>query len=361
MSPRTSLVALVPLLFIATPSHAAPCALDTPAACFERGFELAESGSSEAIAWLESACESKAALGCVELGFQYIEGKLVERDTAKGFALSKRGCDLGSGQGCFNAAVYTRDGLGTARDDKAMKALAERACKLDHGAGCYLVGAIFGEGLGVEPDHKRSNVWLDKACRLDHDEACYVMGSRYRLGAHGVPKDAKRATQRLAKACELGQAEACDLLGAVIADGAPGYPTGGIAAAHPYFVRGCELGNELACSNQKLSAEALDEDTKPASRGSTALTLTSRVGQKVTARLSGGAPLAVGVEGEITKHVKELGFSFDLVIGTVRVTSVKSGVVTLLVLGDQSETVIDGKKVDHWKPGIALELKWKAR
>ncbi|MCC6620353.1 MAG: sel1 repeat family protein [Deltaproteobacteria bacterium] len=359
---RSFFVGLSSLVLLAAPARAEPCELATPSDCLQRGLELLQTDDPASVGFFVRACESKLPDACAQVGFLYMGSTVLARDDAQALAFSKRGCELGSGLGCNNAAVLTRDGRGAAPDAKVMKGFAERSCKLAHADGCYLLGAIYEEGVGgKKPDLKTANRHFERACELEDARSCETMGARYNYGALGAKKDAKLAAARWGRACDLGHSGACNDLGVGVAEGRAGFPAGGEEKALELFRRGCELAAESqACANRDLAVKALASKAAGAKEGTSELALGSRVGKKVTARLAGGPTPVVGAEGEVTKQVSQLGFTMDLVIGSVRVTAVAGGKVELEVLADQSEIVVDGKKVDHWVAGSALKLNWKA-
>jgi len=359
---------IVSSVFWLTPvARAEPCELPEPGDCLQRGLELMQAGDPASVGWFLRACESKLPDGCAQMGFLYMGGPLLARDDAQAFAFSVRACDLGSGLGCSNAAVLTRDGRGAAPDDVAMKKLAERACKLEHGDGCFLVAAIIEEGRAgaKKPDPAKAIPWLEKACDFEDARSCELLANRYLEGTNGARRDVAKAAARFERACALGSGEACNDLGVAIGSGTPGFPKGGHDKAREVFARGCELGHEHACNNMRLAAAqgpapaAAGSDAPGAREGTTELALDRRSGKALRARATGGAAPIVGAQGEVSKRVTQLGMTMNLVIGVVKITAIAGDKVELEVLSEQSEIIIDGKKVDHWTPGSALTLSWK--
>ncbi len=342
-------------------SAAEKCELPKPDDCLQRGIHLIEGQPADAAGgagWVAKACESGLAEGCAQLGFMHMTGLGVAQDDAAAYAHSKKACEIGSGLGCNNAAVLTRDSRGVARDNKQIAALAERSCTLEYGSGCYLAAATYDEAVGVKPNPHKSFDFMQKGCDLDDVASCEIVARRRLNGVGGAEKDVAKAAAAFEKTCQLGNAEICNSVGASHYKGNEGF-TGGVAKALSFFVKGCELGDAKSCENQKLIEAEAAQSSQAARSGKVEATLGARKGSKATLEVMGEAP-PVGSEGEIAKHVETAGFQITLVIGRVKVMKVTGKSVELEILEDKSEAVVDGKKVDHWVPGMALTLDWKA-
>jgi TPR repeat protein len=176
-------------------------------------------------------CESKDAVGCLELG----ELRLKDKDEAgalqaldAGCALKhkaacmlggknssnrsqalgrfQKGCNIGDAAACV-AGVATIDAMRTANepvDSATQNALLDRACNLGLGQVCTVLGV-----LSTESDVKLAASAFDRGCKAKEPTACLRLGELYKAGKVGKKKDKKKSKELFAKACELGLAEAC--------------------------------------------------------------------------------------------------------------------------------------------------------
>ncbi|MFK7927688.1 MAG: hypothetical protein AB8H79_05850 [Myxococcota bacterium] len=91
-----------------------------------------------------------------------------------------------------------------------------------------------------------------------------------------------------------------------------------------------------------------------------AFSLTSRRGNVVKMQITGGEVPKVGHSGTLSKRVvKQLGrmsMTAWVNIASVKVTNVTGGTVTLTIEEEQSIVMVNGQKVDHFKPGSQLRL-----
>jgi len=332
-------------------ARADACELATPKDCYKRGVELFKAGDAQAAGFFERACESGDAEGCTELGFMLMEGMLVERADGRSLAASQRACELGSGLGCNNAFVMVRDGRGTKRDDAELRRLADRACELGDGEGCFLSAAVHGEPIGGELDQKRSNTALDKSCKLEFGMACSVVANRLLEGSFGYAQDEARGVKMMARACETNSGDACNVVAGWMAGGERGLVRD-VEKALGLFARACELGDEEGCQNQKQLREKTAAGTLTAK-------LARRSSKRVLLNLVAGDAPPVGAVGEVTKDVATLGLRVALTLAKVVVKRVEGRTLELEVSEDLADITVDGKKVDHWKPGIPLTLSWQ--
>jgi|GEM_PF-2910365 len=348
---NTFAVTLVCSVLAGTATHAAPCELASPKACYERGVELFKAGDAEAAGFFDRACESGGAEGCTELGFMLMEGMLVQRDDARSLKASQRACELGSGLGCNNAFVMVRDGRATRRDDLELRRLADRACELDDGEGCFLSAAVHGEPLGGELDQKRSNTALDKSCKLGFGMACSVAANRLLEGSFGYAKDEPRGVRMMARACETNSGDACNVVAAWTLAGDHGLVRD-VEKALALFGNACALEDQDGCKNEA------DLRAKTAA-GTLTAKLVRRSSKRVLLSLTTGDAPPPGATGEVAKEVETLGMKASLTLAKVVVKRVDGRTLELEVTEDLANITIDGKKLDHWKPGVPVTVKWQ--
>jgi len=91
-----------------------------------------------------------------------------------------------------------------------------------------------------------------------------------------------------------------------------------------------------------------------------AFSLMSRRGSVVKMQITDGDLPKVGHSGTLSKRVvKQFGrmnMTAWVNIASVKVTNVTGGTVTLTIEEEQSIVMVNGQKVDHFKPGSQLRL-----
>lgn len=157
-------------------------------------------------------CDAGDAVACSNLGFQYVQGRGVERDVPKGIALYERACHGGNGPACMNIADLYTQGTGVPKDDTRATDYLIAACDANNPAmfACGAVGRRIAEGLGITADPKRGLAILERACDTGYAIGCAQLGYYY---AHGkvVQTDEPRARTYYTRACKLGHSDSCAL------------------------------------------------------------------------------------------------------------------------------------------------------
>lgn len=156
------------------------CDLGSPLACSSLGGVLLDSNDAanhkQANEKLTMACEHDLAIACTNLGYQYMQGRGVTADEAKGVDYYGRACKLNSGLGCVLLGhTYVRDGS-RARDPVKALGLYRKACELKQPLGCHFAGTMLLGNGGVPTDDKTARQYLARACDDGHAESCRVLG-----------------------------------------------------------------------------------------------------------------------------------------------------------------------------------------
>ena len=112
---------------------------------------------------LTNYCDSGNAIACINLGFNYENGKGVTKDLKKANSLFEKACSLDYGLGCNNLGYNYQYGNGVTKDLNKANSFYEKACSLGEGEGCYNLGLNYAKGNGVTKDLKKANI-LEASC-----------------------------------------------------------------------------------------------------------------------------------------------------------------------------------------------------
>ena len=209
------------LLEVATAQVPAGRALQTPGQLFDDALAAYDSKDFARSATLfQLACDKGLPNACLNLAVQYMTGRGVTADPARGLAMFDRSCTLGNEDGCANAT--------TARRRMSAAAAAARPAQ-PAAPTTTLAQAVQACTTGSQPD-------------------CVRAGRAYTFGQEGVAANATLAMPSLIKACEGGNMFSCWYAGHNY-EGGEGV-TANLAQAGIYYERACNGGVILGgCGN----------------------------------------------------------------------------------------------------------------
>jgi TPR repeat protein len=198
------------------------CALGFPMACYDLGFlYLAGEGvakdTARGIELYSRPCRSHIVEACADVGRLFETGlpegivgdpgdPMVPIDTAKAIAYYVEACDGGWTPSCGDAGRLLLKG--PPADPKRARSYLERGCsaKANYGEACVALGLMFREGTGLDRDPKRAAELFDRACSYQPMH-CGPFARALAEGA-GVAKDSDRAAGLYERACSSDD-EAC--------------------------------------------------------------------------------------------------------------------------------------------------------
>jgi uncharacterized protein len=157
-----------------------------------------------AIPHFEKACKSGDAVGCKELGRNYLHGNApLAKDETKAATLFEQSCNGGDNQGCSFFAHSLEDGKGTAKDPAKAAQFYRRACDGGLAQACTSAGRMFESGRGVGKNAILASIMYQRACSRFDGEACTGLG---RMTFDKTPDQAKRHFET---ACNARDAVGC--------------------------------------------------------------------------------------------------------------------------------------------------------
>lgn len=124
---------------------------------------------------LVDSCNKYNYKDCIKLADALYEGKIIPKDTSKGYAIYEMLCDLNrtdTASACTKAADAAADGDGVKQSKKNACALYEKACLLDDAKACDSAAKAYENGQGVPQNMKKAQELYGKACVLDNTASC---------------------------------------------------------------------------------------------------------------------------------------------------------------------------------------------
>ena len=122
-------------------------------ACVELGviYISIDQDYSNALKYLEKACDGKNMLGCGILGHLYQEGMGVKQDYKKAVKLFKRSCDGGELAGCGALGDMHAEGNGTKQNSNKALELYKKACDGNIERGCSSFKTLYEKECSTDP------------------------------------------------------------------------------------------------------------------------------------------------------------------------------------------------------------------
>lgn len=158
--------------------------------------------------YYEYACNGNLALGCLNLGIMYEEGKGVPQNHRKSIAYLAQACINGEVIGCAAAGYLYRDILHDY--DEAFR-YNKLACTGGMAPSCTSVGLAYHEGQGAPQSYAKAAGYYRQSCNANDSEGCLLLGALYKEG-NGVEKNTNFAYTLFKKACNLGSDTGCTML-----------------------------------------------------------------------------------------------------------------------------------------------------
>ncbi len=240
------------------------CAAGNANSCFHAGQSRLAAGASDAIEYLERACNDQrpVAAACAELGnLQAQRGEWRQAAQLRGKA-----CNHGSADGCADFAAQALAALGVSRADASQAVLpARRACSLGSPSGCGTVARLelFGPD-GVRRQASEVTAGLVAACEAGDRAACVDLVSIREYGLASYQKSAAEALKAYSAECQArGTPMGCVRGGLLIERG--GSSQRAREAALEMYARGCDSEALDWCADEpslraSLPASALDDE-----------------------------------------------------------------------------------------------------
>jgi TPR repeat protein len=121
---------------------------------------------AEAASVYEKAC-NRFAKACTNLGFMYAKGQGVRMSHSLATVYYRRGCDNGNALGCTDLGIEYLVHDPPKNDSRAVQ-LFEQGCRNGDGGGCRDLGYMYKNGLGVLKNETRASELYQQADQLFH-------------------------------------------------------------------------------------------------------------------------------------------------------------------------------------------------
>ena len=165
----------------------------------------------KAIPYLEYAAKKGYASAQNHLGFCYLTGEGVEKNTKIAVKLFHKAAKLGNATAQGNLGVCYYNGLGVPQDYAEAMKWYHKAVEQGDGGAQYNLGVCYVEGKCVPQDYTTAIGWWRKAADQGYAKAQYNLGVCYYYG-DGIPKDQKQAIMWWRNAAKQGYEDAQNAL-----------------------------------------------------------------------------------------------------------------------------------------------------
>ena len=159
------------------------------------------------IQWLEYAAEQGDTGIYNTLGYYYVVGKGVPKDSRRAFSWFEKGAEAGDATAQYNLGISYRDGNGVAADPEKMIYWFRQAADQGYTDAQYSLGACYWDGDGIPADPEQAFYWFSQAAEQGNGDAQCNLAKCYRDGK-GVAADPQKAAEWFRQAAEQGVAEA---------------------------------------------------------------------------------------------------------------------------------------------------------
>ena len=159
------------------------------------------------IQWLEYAAEQGSVKAYNTLGYYYVVGKGVPKDSRRAFSWFEKGAEAGDATAQYNLGISYRDGNGVAADPEKMIYWFRQAADQGYTDAQYSLGACYWDGDGIPADPEQAFYWFSQAAEQGNGDAQCNLAKCYRDGK-GVAADPQKAAEWFRQAAEQGVAEA---------------------------------------------------------------------------------------------------------------------------------------------------------
>ena len=164
------------------------------------------------IQWLEYAAEQGSVKAYNTLGYYYVVGKGVPKDSRRAFYWFEKGAQAGDATAQYNMGLCYWDGNGVPADPgKAAIWFRQAADKGDASAQNRLAHC-YQNGIGVAADPEQAVYWYNQAAKQGDGNAQSNLGICYRDGI-GVAADPEKMIYWFRQAAEQGNAKSQNSLG----------------------------------------------------------------------------------------------------------------------------------------------------
>lgn len=178
------------------------------------------SANKKYIEYLELAANDGYWMAMNDLGFQYFNGKIIEKDYTKSIYWIKKAANLGYTKAVYGLAYCYENGFGVTRDVSEAVSWYSRAAEQGDGEAANKLGMAYFNGEGVEKNTDKENEWFLRGAELGDMDAQYNYGINCRDG-YGMQVDLEKAFKYFEKAASQGKAGAQNEMGIIYLSGEP--------------------------------------------------------------------------------------------------------------------------------------------
>jgi TPR repeat protein len=144
----------------------------------------------------------------LDRALDYLEGKGVEKDVAKGMGMLRQLAERGDAMAQYDLGHVYGEGTYVPRDDAEAMRWLEMAAASGLAEAEDAIGGHYANGNGVAMDRAKASYWYRRAAERGYARAQYNLGTVYLSDGQGVPQDPAQARAWLTKAADQGEPRA---------------------------------------------------------------------------------------------------------------------------------------------------------
>ncbi|MCM1142433.1 MAG: caspase family protein [Muribaculum sp.] len=165
--------------------------------------EIVDRNVVEGINWLTRACNHGNDKAAQALLWHYINGELVERDYNKAFQIAKQFAEQGNIWGLFSLGTLYSEGIGCEKNDILAFNYIKKAVDLNYIPAHNVIGICYHNGIGVEKNDEQAYKHFKIAADNGFPNACYEIGKMY-MNGWGIPKNQNEGFRYFKQGAQLG-------------------------------------------------------------------------------------------------------------------------------------------------------------
>lgn len=169
--------------------------------------EIVDRNVIEGINWLTRACNHGNDKAAQTLLWHYINGELVENDYNKAFQIAKQFADQGNVWGLFSLGTLYSEGIGCEKNDILAFKYIKKAVDSNFIPAHNVIGICYHNGIGVEKNDEQAYKHFKIAADNGFPNACSELGKMF-MNGWGIPKNQNEGFRYFKQGAQLGDANA---------------------------------------------------------------------------------------------------------------------------------------------------------
>ena len=166
--------------------------------------EIVDKNINEGITWLTRACDHGNDKAAQALVWYYIKGEFVEIDYNKAFQIAKKFADQDNIWGLSSLGTLYSEGIGCDKNDILAFKYTKKAADLNYFPAQYVIGIFYHIGIGVEQNDEIAYKYFKIAADNGFPPACFELGKMF-MNGWGISKNQNEGFRYYKQGAQLGE------------------------------------------------------------------------------------------------------------------------------------------------------------